>query len=49
LVKDARTLAQSSDPTAVLDGDLDPFCEEYLRQVAVGQFKGKGGTNDEFI
>lgn len=47
LVKDTRTLAQSSDPNAVLDGDLDDFCMEYLRQLAIGQFKGKGASVDE--
>lgn len=30
LVKDLRTGQQSSDPTAVLDGDLDPFIEAAL-------------------
>ncbi len=47
LVKDVRTLAQSSDPNVVLDGDIEPFCIEYLRQVAAGQFKGKGGASDD--
>jgi peptide chain release factor 2 len=30
-VKDTRTDQKSGNPTAVLDGDLDPFIEEYLR------------------
>ena len=47
LVKDVRTLAQSSDPNVVLDGDIEDFCLEYLRQIAAGQFKGKGGANDD--
>jgi peptide chain release factor 2 len=47
LVKDTRTLAQSSDPTAVLDGDIEEFCLEYLRQVAAGSFKGKGAAADD--
>ncbi len=47
LVKDVRTLAQSSDPNVVLDGDIEDFCLEYLRQIAAGQFKGKGGTSDD--
>lgn len=47
LVKDVRTLAQSTDPNEVLDGNIEPFCIEYLRQVAAGQFKGKGGAGDE--
>ncbi len=46
LVKDVRTLAQSSDPNTVLDGEIEEFCLEYLRQYAAGQFKGKGGTED---
>ncbi len=47
LVKDTRTLQQSSDPSAVLDGDLEDFCLEYLRQVAAGAFKGKGAAAEE--
>lgn len=47
LVKDVRTLAQSSDPNIVLDGDIENFCIEYLRQMAAGQFKGKGGSSDD--
>ena len=47
LVKDTRTLHQSSDPSKVLDGDLEGFCIEYLRQIAAGSFKGKGATADE--
>jgi peptide chain release factor 2 len=44
MVKDTRTLCQSSDPFGVLDGDLDAFSTEYLRQSASGEFKGKGGA-----
>lgn len=44
LVKDTRTLAQSSDPNTVLDGDIESFSVEYLRQQAAGQFKGKGSS-----
>jgi peptide chain release factor 2 len=47
LVKDARTLCQSSDPQSVLDGDLEEFSLEYLRQAAAGSFKGKGLSNDD--
>jgi peptide chain release factor 2 len=47
LVKDVRTLAQSTDPTSVLDGDLEQFSIEYLRQVSEGQFKGKGAKSDD--
>lgn len=33
-VKDLRTRHESSDPDAVLDGDLEPFVEAYLEQTA---------------
>jgi peptide chain release factor 2 len=46
LVKDTRTLAQSSDPQTVLDGEISEFSYEYLRQLAAGSFKGKGGASD---
>jgi peptide chain release factor 2 len=32
MVKDHRTGAESSNVTAVLDGDLQPFIEKYLKQ-----------------
>jgi peptide chain release factor 2 len=32
MVKDLRTKHETSDPQAVLDGDLDPFIEAYLSQ-----------------
>ena len=47
MVKDVRTLAQSSDPSSVLDGNIEDFCIEYLRQYSSGQFKGKGLKLDE--
>ena len=47
LVKDVRTLEQSSDPASILDGDLENFSVEYLRQYSAGQFKGKGAKADE--
>jgi len=43
LVKDTRTLCQSSDPQKVLDGEIAEFSLEFLRQAAAGSFKGKGG------
>ena len=46
LVKDTRTLCQSPDPNRVLDGDIEEFSREYLRQVASGSFKGKGGDDE---
>jgi len=30
MVKDHRTAYETSDPNAVLDGDLDPLLEAYL-------------------
>ena len=36
MVKDHRTEAETSDPEAVLDGDLDQFVEAYLRWQAKG-------------
>ena len=49
MVKDTRTLHQSSDPTAVLDGAILDFSIEYLRQLTSGEFKGKGqaGGDDD--
>ena len=32
MVKDLRTGVETSNPTAVLDGELDPFIEGYLRE-----------------
>ncbi len=36
MVKDLRTGVETSNPTAVLDGDLDPFIDGYLRS-RIGQ------------
>jgi len=36
LVKDVRTDVETSNSQAVLDGDLDPFIEAYLRHTAKG-------------
>jgi peptide chain release factor 2 len=33
LVKDVRTKVETTDPDAVLDGDLDMFIEAYLRWI----------------
>ena len=35
MVKDLRTSAETSDTAAVLDGDLDPFIQAYLRSPLV--------------
>ncbi|OIO51396.1 MAG: peptide chain release factor 2 [Parcubacteria group bacterium CG1_02_58_44] len=42
LVKDHRTKHETADTTAVLDGDLDPFVEAYLRHS-----KGKSVASDD--
>lgn len=42
MVKDTRTLATRGDPDNVLNGDIEEFALEYLRQLASGGFKGKG-------
>jgi peptide chain release factor 2 len=42
LVKDHRTSFESGNPSAVLDGELDPFIESYLKQQALA----KKGTNE---
>jgi peptide chain release factor 2 len=39
LVKDLRTGVTSSNPSAVLDGDLDSFMEAALAQKAFGEAK----------
>lgn len=41
LVKDLRTGHESSDPTSVLDGELDPFIEAYLRWAAGSEDRGQ--------
>ncbi len=40
LVKDHRTSVETSDGQGVMDGDLDPFIHEYLKQ-SVGGKTGK--------
>jgi peptide chain release factor 2 len=47
LVKDTRTLHQTSDPQRVLDGEIGDFSLEYLRQAAAGSFRGKGMAAEE--
>jgi peptide chain release factor 2 len=49
MVKDTRTLFQSSDPQDVLDGNLEDFSLEYLRQLTGGGFKGKGQSGDDDV
>ncbi len=37
MVKDLRTNVETSDVTAVMNGDLEPFIESYLRQSTMGE------------
>jgi peptide chain release factor 2 len=46
LVKDVRTGHETSNVDGVLDGDLDPFIEDYLLQAAGGTLK-KGGVVED--
>jgi peptide chain release factor 2 len=46
LVKDHRTKFDISDPTRVLDGDLDPFIKAYLMQKASGTL-GQGAPEED--
>jgi peptide chain release factor 2 len=39
LVKDSRTKTEMGNIQAVMDGDIDPFIEEYLRFVWTNQKK----------
>lgn len=49
MVKDTRTLFQSPDPFGVLDGDIEDFSQEFLRQSATGEFKGKGQAGGDEV
>lgn len=46
LCKDVRTDQQTPQVNVVLDGELDPFIQAYLRTKAAGKMK-KGGSSDE--
>lgn len=37
MVKDHRTSTETSNTTAVLDGDIDPFIESYLKSIAASK------------
>ncbi len=51
MVKDLRTRFEVNNPERVLDGDLDPFIEAYLKWKAGGgkyeRLEGKKGAGDE--
>lgn len=47
MVKDHRTKHETSDVDAVLNGDLQPFMEEYLRWVKAGRPKRVSGKDDD--
>lgn len=40
LVKDHRTNCESGNIGAVMDGEIDPFINEYLKAVSLGQIQG---------
>ncbi|MBO4462229.1 MAG: peptide chain release factor 2, partial [Lachnospiraceae bacterium] len=41
LVKDHRTGAENTNALGVLDGNIDPFINAYLKSIANGSFKGE--------
>ncbi|MBI4700443.1 MAG: PCRF domain-containing protein, partial [Deltaproteobacteria bacterium] len=47
LVKDLRTEVESTNPDAVLDGDLDPFIEAFLLQAAPAELQDSGAAREE--
>ncbi len=47
MVKDHRTEHETGNTQAVLDGELDPFIDAYLRWRAAGMPVRKGGAKDE--
>jgi peptide chain release factor 2 len=47
LVKDTRTGHETGQVDAVLDGDLDPFIEDYLMQAAGGTLKKGAVASDD--
>jgi peptide chain release factor 2 len=40
MVKDVRTNMETSQTQAVLDGDIDPFIEAYLKQASAEAVRG---------
>ena len=47
LVKDVRTVVETSQVETVLDGDIDSFIEAYLLAAAGGALKKGGVVSDE--
>jgi len=47
MVKDHRTAHETGDTDRVLDGDLTPFIEAYLRSAAEGSRSAAGGSKDD--
>ena len=46
MVKDRRTGVESGNVDAVLDGDLDPFINGYLKWLSLGCPEGMGGDDE---
>lgn len=46
MIKDLRSLYQTSNINAVMDGALDPFIEAYLRWATTGENSGEAGDLD---
>lgn len=46
MVKDRRTGVESGNVNAVLDGDLDPFINGYLKWLSLGCPEGMGGDDE---
>ncbi|MBQ1681944.1 MULTISPECIES: peptide chain release factor 2 [Agathobacter] len=47
MVKDRRTGVESGNVDAVMDGDLDPFINGYLKWLSLGCPEGLGGNEDD--
>jgi len=47
MVKDLRTGEQTSDVDSVMDGELDPFIESYLKNLSAGTLKTASADDDE--
>ena len=47
MVKDLRTGCETSNVEGVMDGELDPFINEYLKSLIGDSFTGKVGESDK--